>query len=477
MAAVAVLLVLGIGFAVGLVVHSHREAAARQASSDASDATPAVDVVTVRATDRTYPLALPGQTAGWDQSPLYARVDGYVGTWAADIGDPVKAGQVLATIDTPDLDQQSAAARAKAAASDAQVAVAQSNESIAQLTYDRWRDSPRGVVSEQEREEKQANYAAAKAHLAEARAQAQLDQAEVSRYAALESFRQVTAPYAGIVTARNVDIGDLVTAGSSSATRPLYSVARVDWIRTFVDVPQKAAADMVVGLEATATSDQFPGRAFRGKIARSSRSIDPQSRTQRTEVDIPNPDGTLLPGMYVQVTFQLNQRGLLQVPAAAILFKPGGLQVAVVDAQNRVDFAPVTVAKDDGDTVELASGVAPNDRVALNISNDVAPGQQVTAVDVDKEHPAAAPPPAPPAPAVETSGPPSGNGFGPASYTPVPDAGNRPPDPATPPLPALGTGKHLIPGQSVEPSPAPQPPVAPRVNVPASGAGAGSAPP
>ncbi len=258
----------------------------------------------------------------------------------------------------------------------------------------------------------------------------------------MASFRQVTAPYDGVVTARNLDVGDLVTAGSSGSTRPLYTVARVDWIRTFVDVPQKAAADMVVGLDATATSDQFPGRPFRGKIARSSMSIDPQSRTQRTEVDIPNPDRTLLPGMYVQVTFRLAQRGLLQVPAAAILFKPGGLQVAVIDARNRVGFHPVTVAQDDGDTVELATGVAADDRVALNLGTGVAAGQVVRPVDVDADHPPAPVPEPPPAPTLMTDGPPPGTSA--ASYTPAPDAGGSPPTPtdaADPTRPGTGAAR------------------------------------
>jgi RND family efflux transporter MFP subunit len=372
---------LAVVFVIAFGVRRHHESLAVDAADDAAGARPTVDVVEIKSAPGAYPLTLPGQTAGWYQSTIFARVDGYIDSWTADIGDRVKAGQVLATIDTPELDQQLNAARAKAAASAAQVDVAASDVSIAKLTYQRWWDSPKGVVSEQERQEKKAAYDSAVAQLAEAKAQAQLDQADVSRYTAMKAFQKVVAPYDGVITARHVDIGDLVNAGSSGNTRALYNIAQSNVIRVFVDVPQKAAATIVIGLPAEVTSDQYPGRTFPGKVARSAMSIDPQTRTQRTEVDIPNTDLTLVPGMYVQVTFELNQHGLVEVPAAAMLFRPTGMQVAVVDSDSRVSFHPVTVAKDEGDFVELSDGVDAGDRVALNISSAIAPGQEVEAVE------------------------------------------------------------------------------------------------
>jgi RND family efflux transporter MFP subunit len=340
----------------------------------------------------------------------------------------------LATIDTPELDQQLDAAEARANAAMAQVKVATANESIAKITYERWWDSPKGVVSEQERQEKKSTYESATAQLEAAKAQHQLDEADVNRLKALEAFKQVTAPYDGVITSRHIDIGDLVTAGSSSGNTSLYTIAQADVIRTFIDVPQKAAAEMIVDLDATATSDQFPGRVFHGKVARSTRSIDPQSRTQRTEVDIPNTDLVLLPGMYVQVTFQLKQRGLLQVPAAAILFRPKGLQVAVVDDENKVEFHPITIAKDNGDTVELDSGVKENERVALNISNYIAEGEAVAPVDVDKELGGTNPPPPVPPPAPEAhADAPAPDVISPNGAAPVPDSSANPPAPAPAP--------------------------------------------
>ncbi len=425
-ATIGVAILLAIGFAVGYWVHMRTEEAAQQNADRTSDAKAAVDVVSVQPTAKSYPLTLPGQTAGWYQSTIYARVDGYIQKWFADIGDRVKEGQTLCLVDTPELDQQLNAAKAKAAASEAQVQVVESDVSIAKLTYERWWNSPKGVVSEQEREEKKATYDSAEAHLAEAKAQTQLDEADVSRYTALEAFKQVIAPYDGIITARHVDLGDLVTAGSGSNTSPLYGMAQSNVIRVFVDVPQKAAADITVGLAADATSDQYPGRIFHGKVARFAMSMDQQTRTERTEVDIPNADLTLVPGMYVQVTFQLNQRGLLEVPAAAILFKPAGLQVAVVDGDSKVQFRPITIAKDDGDTVELATGVNPGDRVALNISSAIMPGEQVDAVETNSDGatPAQAttPSPADQAPAPDNGSQPSAPDKAPESPASVPPA-------------------------------------------------------
>lgn len=378
LAVVGLAAVLLLAFVVAFVVRQHHESVARGLAEERASFRPVVEVVTVEPAVRNYPLQLPGQTSGFYQSTIYSRVDGYVGSWAADIGDQVKQGQALAQIDTPEMDQQLNAARAKAAASAAQAAVAESGVSIAKLTYDRWRDSPKGVVSEQEREEKKAGYEEALARLTAAQAQTRLDEAEVGRYEAMEAFKTVTAPYDGIITARRLDVGDLVSAGSSANTDSLYSIAQSNVIRVFVDVPQKVAADMIVGLGADVTSNQFPGRVFKGKLARTAMSMDPKTRTQLTEVDVPNPDMALVPGMYVEVTFQLNQSGLLQVPAAALLFRTAGLQVGVVDTSGRIIIRPVSVAKDNGDTVVLASGVAIGDKVALNLSSAVTNGQMVT---------------------------------------------------------------------------------------------------
>jgi RND family efflux transporter MFP subunit len=423
-------IVLVVAFAIAYAAHRNTEQQADQLADQTADAKPDVLVVAARTSAASYPLTLPGQTAGWYQSTIFARVDGFVGSWSSDIGDRVKQNQVLALIETPELDQQLNAAKSKVATAEAQVKVAEANLAFAKVTRDRWVGSPKGSVSEQEVDDKKAAYDESAASLTAALALAKSAEAEVDRLLALEQFKQVTAPYDGVITSRKIDVGDLVSAGSTSNTTSLYGIAQSNVIRVFVDVPQKAAAQMVVGLPADITSDQYPGRIFHGKVARSAMSIDPQTRTQRTEVDIPNRDMAIVPGMYVQVAFQLSQSGLQEVPAAAIMFVPGGLQVAVVDNDNTIHFRAIKVAKDNGDVVVLESGVNPGDKVALNLSSAVTNGQEVNPqLDTSNDvWPAANPQTAP----VEPSNPPV-NGASPASYVPAPDSGTNPPAPAKAP--------------------------------------------
>ena len=258
-AAVAVILLLAF-----LIVHftkSHAERALAHDTQAAAAAPPTVDVVVVHSTAGSGTLSLPGETAAWYESTIYARVSGYVAKWYVDIGDHVKAGQVLAAIDTPELDAELAAAQAKLQVAQAQVKVKQADAAFATSTYARWRDSPKGVVSEQEREDKKAGDASAAAQLEAARAQVSLDQADVDRLSAFEQFKRVTAPYAGTIIERRVDIGNLVTAGSSASTTSLYRMAQDDPIRVFVDVPQSAAAGPDESRRAGADFHQRSGRS------------------------------------------------------------------------------------------------------------------------------------------------------------------------------------------------------------------------
>lgn len=349
----------------------------------AASATP-VEVVTAKSLPTGRPLSLPGETAAWFESVIYARVNGYVGSWSADIGDHVEKGQILASIETPELDAQLAAAKAKLRASDAQVNLREAEANFAETTYIRWRDSPKGVVSEQEREDKKALYASAQANLAAAHAEVNVDQSEVDRLNSFVEFKQVTAPYSGTITERRIDIGNLVSAGSSAQTTPLYRMSKADPIRIFVEVPQSAATDLMKpGIAAEVMANDLAGRRFKGKVTRTAEAIDPKSRTFRAEIDLPNPDLALLPGMYVQVEFELPNNGAVQVPASAMLFLPDGPHVAVVDADSKVHFASVAIARDDGSVIELSSGVANGDKVVLNISNQVGEGDKVEVTAID----------------------------------------------------------------------------------------------
>jgi RND family efflux transporter MFP subunit len=353
---------------------------------------PTVAVATVQPAPSASVLSLPGETAAWYESTIYARVDGYVAKWFVDIGDHVEEGQVLATIETPGLDARLAAARAGLNAAKAEVQVRQAEADFARTTHDRWKNSPKGVVSEQEREDKKAGFESAKAKVSAALSQVNLAEAEVERLAADEEFKQVRAPFTGTIVQRRIDIGNLVTAGSTSGTTPLYRMTQNDPIRVFVEAPQSVSESMTVGTPVQIHVNAAQSRPLDGRITRTARAVDTHARTLRVEVDIPNHDGALMPGLYVKVGFHLHSQGMAQVPAAALVFRAAGPQVAVMTGADAVEFRDVSIARDNGNTVELASGVTPGDRVVLNISSQIAAGQKVRP-SADGSHLADADPP------------------------------------------------------------------------------------
>jgi RND family efflux transporter MFP subunit len=369
-------LVLIAGFLIVRFSRSHHDSAlSDQAAKDAAAPMP-VEVVTAQDGQSGAPLTLPGQTAAWYESTIYARVPGYVGTWTADIGDHVRKGQVLATIETPELDADLVAAKAKLRATQAEANRRQAEADFAETTYARWRDSPKGVVSDQEREDKKSQDASARANLEAAKAQVAVDQAALDRLNSFQQFKQVTAPYSGTITERRIDIGDL-----SSPTTPFFRIAKSDPIRVFVEVPQSAASDLMKA--GTAVDITAGGQHYSGKTARTSEAIDEHARTFRAEIDLPNPDLALPPGMYVEAAFKLAARGAAQVPASAMMFRADGPHVAVVGGDNKLHFAAVTIARDEGSLVEIGTGLKPGDKVVLNISNQAADGDpvRVTAID------------------------------------------------------------------------------------------------
>jgi RND family efflux transporter MFP subunit len=343
-----------------------------------------VEVITVTLAPGAAKLRLPAEARGWYTSTIFARVSGYVTKWLADIGDRVKKNQVLALIDTPELDSQLDAAKAQLAAAEAEMKVREADAEFARTTFERWQGSARGVVSDQEREDKKAGYASASAKVIAAQARVNLDRSNMERLTFMTQFKQVTAPYDGVITERRIDIGDLVTAGSTSSTAPLFGIAQYDQIRVFANVPQSASVDVGVGTPANIAASEYPNRVFDGKVARTSQSIDLQARTLRVEVDLANPGLLLLPGMYLQAEFQLKSKKSVQIPASALLFRTAGPQVALIQANNTVKFQDVVIGRDNGNVVEIASGLSEGDRVALNISNQIADGEKVTVKDNDK---------------------------------------------------------------------------------------------
>jgi RND family efflux transporter MFP subunit len=386
--ACAVALALGAGF---LLVHHEKTASEAQlADTTKREASqlPRVDVVTVGPTPSTQILVLPGETAAWYTATIFARVSGYVGRWFHDIGDHVKKGQVLATIDTPELDAEFNSAKAKLKVSEAQVLLKQAQLEFATTTYERWRDSPVGVVSEQEREDKKARYGEAVAELEAARAQVGLDQSLVDRMAAFEGFKRVRAPFDGTIIERRVDLGDLVTAGSTTNTTVLYRMTLDDPLRVFINAPQSTAAQLMsVGTPGVITADYRRNERFKGVVSRTAKAINPEVRTLRVEVDIPNPNHTLVPGTYVNVTFELKSSGLIEIPAAALLFRTKGPQVAVIkdiaDERGVVDIRDVTIGRDNGNVIEISAGLEKGDKVVLNLSRRIVNGEKVEIRDVD----------------------------------------------------------------------------------------------
>jgi RND family efflux transporter MFP subunit len=375
--AAVIVIALGIGF---FFVHrAKNDAEARLADSTSSETmeAPAVNIFTVIPSPGATSLKLPGETAAWNETAIYARVNGYVAKWFADIGDNVSAGQTLALIDTPELDAELLAAKAKLNASIAQVAVKQARADFAVTTDQRWRESPKGVVSDQERESKKAGSAEALAELNSAHAQVMLQQADVDRLTALTQFKEVKAPFDGTIVQRQIDIGNLVTAGSTANTTSLYRLSEDSPMRIYVFAPQSAAPLLKPGTTAVITSTDQPGLRLNGKVARTARAINPASRTIRIEIDVPNTDRSLVPGMYVQTDFELTGGAPIQIPAAALLYRSGGPQVAVVDPTGVVSFRDVAIASDDGNVVSIGSGLAIGDKVALNLSSQIAAGAKV----------------------------------------------------------------------------------------------------
>jgi RND family efflux transporter MFP subunit len=373
-------ILLAVAFFVVHNIKGRDEAQLSAATAALAEQAPPVEVIKVEIAPPTTTLMLPGEVRGWYTSTIYARVSGYVAKWIVDIGDRVKKDQVLATLDTPELDSQLEAAQHQLKVADAEVKVREADAEFAKTTFARWQGSPKGVVSDQEREDKKAQYAVSIAQLNAARARVSQGQANVDRLSFMAGFKQVTAPYDGVITERRVDIGDLVSASSTL----LYGMAQYEEVRVFVNVPQAASGDVGVGTVVHISAAEYQKRVFEGKVTRTSEAIDPRARTLRVEIDLKNEDLALLPGMYIQAEFHLKSTSFVQVPASALLFRPSGPQVALITDKGTVKFQDITIGRDNGNFVEISSGLSEGDRVALNISSQIADGERVTVSENNK---------------------------------------------------------------------------------------------
>jgi RND family efflux transporter MFP subunit len=343
-------------------------------------AIPTVAVIHAPATPGQEDMVLPGTLQAYVESPIYARTSGYLKKWYCDIGSRVHQGQLLADIDTPEVDQQLSQARAD-------LGTSQANARLSEITSNRYADLLKSDgVSRQEVDNAAGDFAAKKAMVRSA-------EANVRRLQELESFKHIYAPFSGVITRRNVDTGTLVNAGNGGSSQQLFFLAQTDPIRVYVTVPETYSPSIRPGLGAYLELAQFPGDKFRGKVVRTSEAIDATTRTLLTEVDVSNKDGRLLPGGFAEVHLQIKIAGQrLQIPVNALLFRSEGLRAVVVDANHKIHLQALTIGRDYGTTLEVLSGLNPGDWIVLNPADSLDQGQEVRVKEV-----ALAPVSAPPA--------------------------------------------------------------------------------
>jgi RND family efflux transporter MFP subunit len=345
----------------------------------AAQALPRVRVARVKRAPADVTLTLPGSARADQDTGLYARINGYLKSWSADLGDSVKKGQVLAEIDSPEIDQQLRQARATLGVAQAALLQAQAQQELARVASERWETLVKEkAVSQQEADEKRLTLKAREADLESARASIRAQEAAVKRLEELSSFKQLQAPFDGVISARNVEVGMLVTEGSSSSARELYRLTQGSSLRLFVPVPEVAVPSLKPGLAASVAFDAYPRRKFEGVVSRISGSIDPASRTMAAELRLANAEGLLLPGMYGQVTFKLHREvPPLLVTSNAMLVRTEGVLVARIGSDDVVRYVKVQLGRDYGAEVEVISGLEENDRVMANPSTGIAEGQKV----------------------------------------------------------------------------------------------------
>ena len=369
LAVIAILLAAAIVFGILRRAHAEHELESNVVESSI----PTVKVIYPAGGHVSSELTFPGSTQAYTDTPIYSRTNGYLKQWFFDIGAHVRRGQLMATIKTPEVDQQLQVAQAD-------LKSAQANLNLAKTTAARYVALLKSnSVSKQETDE------ATGAELSRDAA-VEAAEAQTRRLQQLQSFERIYAPFDGIVTARNTDVGALIVAGqegagNGAASRELFHLAAIDRVRVFVSVPEADTASIQDGAHVTLTSDSLPGRVFDGVIARNANAVDPSTRTLNVEVDVPNPKADLLPGAYVFVHFKLPAQGnTLTIPSNTLIFRAQGLRVAVVRRQsgkNVVDMVPVTIARDNGALVEIASGLTSSDAVITDPSDSLTAGQQV----------------------------------------------------------------------------------------------------
>ncbi|MEO7142901.1 MAG: efflux RND transporter periplasmic adaptor subunit [Bryobacteraceae bacterium] len=388
----ALIVLFAAAFAAGYIPRHRREAAILADSRTRQQAIPVVSVAEVVPSAPASELVLPGNIQALTEAPILARADGYIKKRYADIGDRVQPGQLLAELEAPELDQQVRQARANLEQARAAVEQAsanyqqgQANEELAGVTARRWANlAAKGVVSRQENDQYQAQYRSQVANsqalskgIAAARSNVSSSEANLARLQDLQNYKMVRAPFRGVITLRNVDTGALVAAGNTL----LFRIAQTGTLRAYVNVPQSDAASVHVGQPAQLTVTDLPGRRFTGRVTRTANTLDPASRTLLTEVQIPNPDGALLPGSYASVDLNsVRENPPLLIPGDALVVRADGPQVAVVGPDHKVHFQKIDVGRDYGDRLEVVGGLKAGDRVIVNPGDTAHEGAAVAPV-------------------------------------------------------------------------------------------------
>src|SRR5271157_447865 len=356
-----VLLLLVIGGVITMLIRIHDSHVL--ANETERESIPTVTVIHPTAEKPDEELVLPGTLQAYEESPIYARTNGYLLHWYKDIGSHITKGDLLADIDTPEVDQELMQVRANR-----QQILAQMD--LAKINADRYVSLRKtDSVSQQEADQQASGYQQAKANLDAA-------DATVRRLEQMESFKHVYAPFSGVLTKRTVDPGALINAGGTG--KELFDIARVDPLRAYVSVPQSYAPAIKNGMEAWVTLQELPGQKFRGTVARTAEAIDPATRTLLTEVDVPNKDGHLLPGSFGEVHFRpgINAQKMT-LPVNTMLFRQEGPRVAVVGSDGKIQLRPITIGRDYGTTLEILGGVELEDRIVINPADSLEEGQQV----------------------------------------------------------------------------------------------------
>jgi RND family efflux transporter MFP subunit len=360
---VGIVVVLAVLVAGGLAFRFLRHGASADTSlPHAGESAIKVDLIKPNTVVSSSALTLPGVARSFEETKIYPRTTGYVRRWLVDIGDKVSAGQLLAEIDTPDLDAQLSQARAQLAQAEAAVKQYEAQRNFSKQNTTRYQNlADQKLVSGSQLEQTQAQALTDEATVAAAQSNVAAQQANVRRLVDLQNFSKVTAPFAGTITTRTIDRGSLLT---DTGTTPMYTLVATDPIRVFIDVPQSVAANMKVGTDAQVTVRELPNHKFPGKIARAAGSLDPDLHTMSTEIDVPNPDSALLPGMYVEAALTLPvPHRVVEIPATALYSDSQGVRVAVVDAQNKAHFVPITIERDTGATLWVATGLTGDEKL------------------------------------------------------------------------------------------------------------------